>query len=246
MANLREYGCSYTFSRSSAEASDAGLITAYEDINGGLHSITGGSWTPPSSGGGSSNVWPLNVTYKYYSATPVIDVKPGVSGHDTFTVSGAFGKTAWGASYNWGNITVKCTSASITDEIIRYVPPNNIMRLWEITLEGITEGATDPSGIQVKRLTAEYSTELNGNTDRTVSGRLVLLLNSTTPIRKVSLSGSGTAFPCPKQAGDDMSFFLLSGVTFAVTHVSTSRNIQESGNGGIAATLYDYNLTLEA
>lgn len=244
---IKEYARSFSFTRSVRDGTPGqGTLTAYEDIDGILHaSADGGIWTPPSPPGPNTSVWPLMVKKTYYSETPVISVMPGVPGQDTFTVPKNFGATAWGSDYNWPTVTVRCTSAAITDEIVRFVSPNTVVRLWEITLEGVTQGFEDPSGISVKRLSIGYDSELNGVSERTVSGRLVFLLNSSTPMRRLRIEGTGRIFPCPKKAGDPFEFFLSPGLTWGITRVSTRRNMQENEYGAITATLYDYEIEAE-
>ncbi|MDR1205056.1 MAG: hypothetical protein LBL26_06200 [Peptococcaceae bacterium] len=247
MADIKQYKRAFTFSGSEpgSGGNASETLTAYETLDGALEKAEGGAWTPPSgSGGGGSVAWPLNVTYSYYSDSPVPTCKPG----QTFSVPKSFGRAAFGEGYDWETLEVRCTSVEVSDEVIRYIPPNNIVRLWQVTLEGTAEEMGGANGtITVKRLALDYTTELNGNAERTVSGRLVLLLNSAEPIRKVTLEATGRVFPCPYKAGDSFSLPMSGGGSeaFVVTSASTRRNVQESG-GAVIAELYDYSLSLEA
>jgi hypothetical protein len=229
--DIRQFARSFTFSEGSG-AQGGESITAYEDFDGEAHLVGGG--------GGEEAPPPFTVRKTYYQATPVLTVRVG----DTFEVPKDFGRLAYGDDYDWDALAVRCTSASISDEVIRFVPPDGITRLWEVALEGTTQpaGGGGTAGMSVKRLEWDMSEELNGGTARTLSGRLVALLKSAEPRKKARVSATGTAPACPYRPGQTYSFL---GVGMLVTATSSKKNAVEE-NGAVLATLYDYTLDLEA
>jgi hypothetical protein len=190
--------------------------SAYEDIDGKLQTISEG-------GGGSAEepVWPSAITVSYYSDTPA----PSISLGDTFSAPGVSG-------------SVTCTRIEVSDEIVRYDPSGGIARLWEITLEGTKTGAASGSSMTVKTMSKSIGTELNGALERTISGRLVALLNSATPKKKIRVTASGESAACPYAAGDEVDGCI-------VTSASSARNAQYDDSGNLLAVLYDYSIDAE-
>jgi hypothetical protein len=87
----------------------------------------------------------------------------------------------------------------------------------------------------------EISSEVNGSTARSISGRLILLRNSTTPITRLNISATGENPTCPYQAGGAYSH---SGISFLVIR-SSSRRVVSEKNGIIVKTLYEYAIEAE-
>jgi hypothetical protein len=222
MPDLKECGKSYSFSEGAG--SDSGEITAYETIDGTVVAVSTAN-APPI---------PIKVKKTYFQDTPVLDVHPG----DTFEVEDEFGAAVFGTEYTWDSLSVLCTAASISDEIVRFIPPDTVQRLWEVTLEGTTVN-DDSDGINTRRMDISLSEELNGTTERTVSGRLVALLNSTTPIAKLSISGIGTSKRCPYRPGDSYAYL---NTVFLVTSSSSKRSYHETSQ----TELYEYSVDCEA
>jgi hypothetical protein len=222
MSDIKEYGRSYSFSEGAG--SDSGDITAYETLDGTIESV--------SSGG--SSVLPIKVKKTYYQDSPVLDVHPG----DTFVVEDEFGEAAFGSAYTWANLSVLCDSSSISDEIVRFIPPDNVLRLWKVTLEGTTVNSGSEDGINTRRMEVELSEELNGTTERTVSGRLVALLNSATPIARLRIGGTGTEKRCPYRPGNTYSYL---NIVFLVTSSSSKRSYHETAG----MELYEYSVECE-
>jgi hypothetical protein len=205
---------SFTVSQEQNSGDSGSLnITAYEGLDGGVTEIADSDNAPETF---------FTARKTFYQESPALSVHPG----DTFTVPGFT-----------GNFT--CTSASISDEMIHYDASNGITRLWQVSLDGTSQSnAETDSDINVKRMDVDISREVNGSTVRTISGRLVLLLNSATPISRITISATGETAACPVQPGNSYSH---SGFSFLVTRTSSRRVVAEK-RGAIVKTLYEYTI----
>jgi hypothetical protein len=217
---IKQYGRSFAYTESAAdETAKAPYVSAYEDVTGTLVPLS-------ASGGGSSGsrVVPVNMKYTYYQETPTVSYKVG----DNFTIPTI-------------NKSAKITSVSVSDEIIRFDLPNTIVRLWEVTIVAETSDAGDSGETgeeSIERMDLEYSEEINGSTERTVSGRLVVLLNSATPKKTIRVTAIGAAQACPYKPNDTYSYL---GAGLLVKR-SSSKPKYVTDASGATRKLYTYTI----
>jgi hypothetical protein len=121
------------------------------------------------------------------------------------------------------------------------------VRLWEITLEGDTESvslAADAEAVTIKKMSVTYSEELNGSIERSISGRMIILQNSSTPIKKAIIEATGTTARAPVSPGNSLSIPGI-GSGLIVTSTSSRREAQINDYGVKKAVLYDYVINME-